>query len=178
MCFGLSKCVVLQKILVFSVSRLYWCSALQRNLNFMYSQKRNCASSVPNATFLCLWAILLFPRSAHLFSCSRIGRPIKGIYTSLTKNMYVAAEFLSWDYLFRIFGIVTSLVTRFLFESTKPPNFKPKVPSSKPNMYHRRNLSASEPTACLSKPFTLQNLSPPPPLIETFSPCPATYIQR
>jgi membrane-associated HD superfamily phosphohydrolase len=32
-----------------------------------------------NSTFMCLWAIYIFPRSVNLFSCSRIGRPIRGI---------------------------------------------------------------------------------------------------
>ncbi len=49
-----------------------------------YSQKRNCPASVPISTFMCLWAIYIFPRSVSLFCCRKICGPILGIHKSPT----------------------------------------------------------------------------------------------
>ncbi len=49
-----------------------------------YSQKGNCAASVPISTFMCLWAIYIFPWSVCLFCCRKICGPILGVYKSFT----------------------------------------------------------------------------------------------
>ncbi len=50
---------------------------------FIFPEKDG-AASVPISTFICLWAVYIFPRSVYIFSCSRIDRPMVGIYKSLT----------------------------------------------------------------------------------------------
>ena len=51
---------------------------------FMYFFSGNCEASVPISTCMCLSEIYIFPGSVHIFFCSRIDRPIMGIYKSFT----------------------------------------------------------------------------------------------
>jgi hypothetical protein len=59
-----------------------------------YSQKRNCAATVPIPTFRFLWAIYIFPWSVCLFCCRKIGGPNVGRNISLVKYGVRSLKFI------------------------------------------------------------------------------------
>ncbi len=66
------------------------------------------------STFMFMWAIYIFPGSVCLFYWSQIGRPILGIYKSLTDTWIKELgtrlhSFHFCDYINRIFGTVQSV---------------------------------------------------------------------
>jgi hypothetical protein len=61
----------------------------------IYSQKSNCAALFPISIFIHLWAIYIFLGSLYIFCCSQIGRPIVGVYKSLTD---IWNECRNWDW--------------------------------------------------------------------------------
>ncbi len=67
------------------------------------SQKRNFLASVPNSTFMCLWAIYIFPWLICLCCCRKICGPILGINKSLTYTWMGI-----WEYINGISVVLTS----------------------------------------------------------------------
>ncbi len=73
---------------------------------YVFSEKELQGLSL--STVMCLWAIYIFPRSVHIFSCSRIGRSIVEIFKSLTDTwMQKMGLRPSNSFSGNIFGIVS-----------------------------------------------------------------------
>jgi hypothetical protein len=63
-----------------------------KKFRVIYSQKTNCGASVPIATFMCGCERFIYSHGlVCLFSCSRIGRPIRGNISIAHGNISVFA---------------------------------------------------------------------------------------
>ncbi len=85
-----------------------------------YSQKRNCMATVPIYTFMCPWAIYLFPRSICIFCCRKyVDRSWEYINRSQThewnvENGTASAQLPKKEYINRIFVAVYDILTSWL----------------------------------------------------------------
>jgi hypothetical protein len=88
--------IYLWDIFIFPGSVCTHCKDTVPKIRNKYSQKRNCAATVPIFKFMCRWAIYIFlPPSICLISCREICGPILGIYKSQTDiSMW---KFRSWE---------------------------------------------------------------------------------
>jgi hypothetical protein len=67
---------------IICVSVTYNCTA--KKIWITSSQKLNSAALFLMSLCIHLWTIYIFPGSVYLFCCSQVGRPVVGIYKSLT----------------------------------------------------------------------------------------------
>ncbi len=79
-----------------------WSITLQRDFGLCIHKKGTARPQSQLSTFLCLWAIYIFPRSVHLLTdCGHISIAHRNMNVGIGT---VAMRFLFWEYLLRIFS--------------------------------------------------------------------------